>query len=431
LMMARSLDYLRATASLLMLGLTACQDLQLPSLHPPHPHPPVFQAVYAALDDLPGTKAQEEHAESRVTLSVQAMPLGMFLRYLSNKTGTSVVCQADLDIQPVTLDLVDTPVPEVVGVVARRLGVSASRTGNVYFLGISRPEDRGVLVRKVRRLSKEDLAAALMTLQSQNGRSATFDDGLVVVGDTVEVLQRVNELLDGIDAAPSWSWVVQLEIISFDISKTRDLGLDVTPAADLTLKLAQAAAQPASALGAIARGVQGGEALNMSINAVFQAARENRDVHMEAEPLLLVVDGETASVSKGVQVPIVQNAVSPYGTTTVQSVTYKPTGLQVSVTMRDLGQGQGLMKLHFALDDIVGTAIQGYPNLANQSLDTLVAMHSGGLYLVGALNRKDTSHDVLGGLASRAVGTSEGQILQVWARAYRVQSDVPRVARFR
>jgi len=387
-------------------------------------HKPVFQALYAALDDVPGAKAQEERAEAKVTLSVQAMPLGTFLRYLSDKTGVSVVCQADLDSQAVTLDVVDTPVPQVVGVIARRLGVAASRTGNVYFLGVSRPEDRGVLVRKVRRLSKEDLAAALVTLQSQNGRSATFTDGLVVVGDTVEVLQRVNELLDGIDAAPSWSWVVQLEIISFDVSKTRDLGLDVTPAADLTLKLAQVAAQPESALGQITRGVQGGEALNVSINAVFQAARENRDVHMEAEPLLLVVDGETASVSKGVQVPIVQNAVSPYGTTTVQSVTYKPTGLQVSVTMRDLGQGQGLMKLHFALDDVVGTAIQGYPNLANQSLDTLVAVRSGGLYLVGALNRKDASHAISGGLASHATDSSEGQVLQVWARAYRVQDAI-------
>ena len=44
------------------------------------PRKPVFQALYAALDDVLGTKAQEEHAEPRVTLSVQAMPLGTFLR---------------------------------------------------------------------------------------------------------------------------------------------------------------------------------------------------------------------------------------------------------------------------------------------------------------------------------------------------------------
>jgi hypothetical protein len=56
----------------------------------------VFQALYAALDDVPGAKAEEAHAEPKVTVSVQAMPLGMFLRYLSNTTGTSVVCQADL-----------------------------------------------------------------------------------------------------------------------------------------------------------------------------------------------------------------------------------------------------------------------------------------------------------------------------------------------
>jgi type II secretory pathway component GspD/PulD (secretin) len=394
---------------------------------PPDPprHKPVFQDLYAALNDLPGTQGHEDHAEPKVTLSVQAMPLGTFLRYLSDKTGVSVVCQADLDAQAVTLDVVDTPVTQVVGVIARRLGVSASRTGNVYFLGVSRPEDRGVLVRKVHRLSKTDLAAALLTLQSQNGRSATFDDGLVVVGDTVEVLQRVNELLDGIDNAPSSSWVIQLEILSFDVSKTRDLGLDITPAADLTLKLAQVAAQPASAVATVTNGVHGGEALNLSINAVFQAARENRDVRMEAEPLLLVVDGETATISKGVQVPIVQNAVSPYGTTTVQSVTYKPTGLQASVTMRDLGSSQGLLKLHFELDDVVGTAIQGYPNLANQSLDTLTALRSGGLYLVGSLNRRDNNHDVVGGLASHATDSSEGQVLQVWVRAYQIGPSLP------
>jgi hypothetical protein len=95
----------------------------------------------------------------------------------------------------------------------------------------------------------------------------------------------------------------------------------------------------------------------------------------------------------------------------------------------DLVGGRGdeggalMIGLGVALDDIVGTAIQGYPNLANQSLDTLVAVHSGGLYLVGSLSRRDTSRLEGGGLSSRATGASEGQALQLWANAYRVNSD--------
>jgi type II secretory pathway component GspD/PulD (secretin) len=343
------------------------------------------------------------------------MPLVAFLRYLSDRAAVSVVCEATLDKKEVTIDVVDQPVPTVLGVVARRLGVQISRTGHLYFLGSLRPEDKGVLVRKVTRLNKDELGQALLTLKSDHGKTAAFDDGLVVMGDTVQVLERVNELLDQVEAAPSWSWVVQLYVISVDREKTRDLGLDVTPLADVSLKLAEAGANPLVGAANLAVSHQA----NLSLNAVLQAARENRGLSMEAEPLLLLVDGETATVANGLQVPILDKAVSPEGTVTTKSVTYKQTGLQIAAGMRDLGSGRGRVKVTVGMDDVAGE-VEGYPKLTSQRFETTAIVASGGVYLLGALDRRDHSLVVSGPLQLRDTRSERGELLQVWCRVYRV-----------
>ena len=69
-----------------------------------------------------------------------------------------------------------------------------------------------------------------------------MDDGIVIVGDTVEVLAKVNELLDGIESAPLDGWVVQFHIISIGDTASRELGLDVVPALELSASLAAASA---------------------------------------------------------------------------------------------------------------------------------------------------------------------------------------------
>ena len=91
----------------------------------------------------------------------------------------------------------------------RRLNCRATRIGNVWFLGAIAPEDRGVLVRSVRRLKAEELTKVCTLFASEVGRQVAFEDGLVVVADRVEVLQRLVQALDQLEATPAGCWVVR------------------------------------------------------------------------------------------------------------------------------------------------------------------------------------------------------------------------------
>ena len=117
-----------------------------------------------------------------------------------------------LDGRTVTLEVQGETVASILGVVARRMGVDVTQQGTLYYLGQLRAEDRGLLVRRVRRLTSDEVSQAIENLMSEVGRVLTVADGLVVVGDRVEVLQRIEALIEQIDRTEVVTWVVQLYV---------------------------------------------------------------------------------------------------------------------------------------------------------------------------------------------------------------------------
>ena len=230
---------LGSTCVVLLICLSGCRLLKIEPLHRTADRPQ-FREMYQRLKTLPECQAGKVNGGPLVTLTTQQMPLEGVLRELSDQTKVSIVAEAGLDQSPVTLDVIDVPVDEVLGVIARRLGVQVTRTGSIYFLGSLRPEDKGVLVRRVRRLSANELSDSVSVLLSQNGSVRAHEDGLVIVGDRVEVLARVVELLDRIERADTSSWVVQLHLVQLSDRALADWGLDVEPAADIGLAFASA-----------------------------------------------------------------------------------------------------------------------------------------------------------------------------------------------
>lgn len=354
-----------------------------------------------------------------MTLSADGMPLAAFLRYLSDQGGVSVVAEEGFDTAPVTIDARDQPVSAVLGAVARRLGVQLTRSGSLYFLGALRPEDRGVLVRKVTRLGGPELAQAVTVLLSEFGRATAYPDGLVVVGDRVEVLQRVTELLDSIESAPSESWAVQLHVVSITRSEASDLGLDVVPELEIAARFAAASGTlltPGSPTGT-------GATLAGGLTAILRAERERRGVRMVADPLFVLVDGEEGTFRNGERVPVPRRTVSPEGTVTTLEFQYEQTGLDLRVTLRDLGAGRAMATVDVELSDIVGF-IENAPRVRNQQFHTQAVLATGGVYLLGALRRDDENHGTLGVLGTRKTKADSEQVVQVWARAYRIGGPV-------
>ena len=258
---------------------------------------PTFRDWYAAATAEDGPSDVQTDASPLVTLSVQEMALVDFARYLADETGVSIVVASGIDTQAVTLEVTDIPVDDVIALVARRLSVEVNRSaGGVYFLGELRPEDRAVYVRNVKRLDADQLKAAIQVITSATGRVEAYPDGLVVLADKVEVVQRVADLIGRIEAAPSESWVVQLYLISLRGFDFRELGLDMVPAAEIAMRAA----------------TTGGSTFELSaaLNGLLRADARRESSTIEAAPLFLLLDGSNATIADGVTIRIPQRTVS-------------------------------------------------------------------------------------------------------------------------
>jgi type II secretory pathway component GspD/PulD (secretin) len=322
----------------------------------------------------------------------------------------------------VTVEVVDVPVGQLLGMVGRRLGVEVSRTGQLFYLGTLKPEDKGVLVRRVGRLTSVELSSAVTCLLSEFGRVQTFGDGVVVVGDRVEVLQRVEELLTRLEAVESACWVMQLYLVSLSESDQRELSLNAQPAIDLAATLAASSAASTATGGAVNLASQNVAATG-ALSAVLKASRDSRTSRTVAEPLFVLVDGASASFNRGQRVPIAQQTVSDQGTVTTSGYSFINVGLGCDVAIREHGTDvvASMVKVEISR---IESYVEKAPVTAVESFNCNALLCSGGVYLLGCLQRDERERGVknivgLGGASSDGGGT-----LQVWARVYRIGGGV-------
>lgn len=386
---------------------------------PGSPPAPTFADHYQALQEQSQVRLPvSEGGGPLLTFSANAQPLREFVRQVSNLTGVSIVIDQALDEQPVTVEVVDQSVDQVLSMVARRLSVQATRSGSMYFLGTLRKEDRGILVRRVRRLSQDEISLAVHTLLSDHGATASFGDGLVVIGDRVEVLARVDDLLNQVEAAESSTWVVQLYLVSLADRDLHDLGIDGTPALDLSVAFAGASSQ----LGGFSIAPQ--HHLSAGLQALLRAAKSQQNVGLIAEPLFYLADGEKARLVRGDRVPIpVREQFAANGaTTSTTTYTMTQTGLILNVQLRELSSSSAALTVHTELSEITGYVDDVAPITTTEEYETRANVSSGGVFLVGAIERSQVEKKRSVGLRFGETSSAERRLLQIWCRAVRVGS---------
>lgn len=347
--------------------------------------------------------------EPRVTLSVQEMPLVSFARYVADQTGVSVICDASLDQRPVSIDVQSQRVSDVLAFVSRRLNVQTTRTGNLFYIGQLRPEDRGVLVRRVSRLTIEDLQAAASTMLSDQGRVVSIQGGLVVVSDRVEVLGRVSEMLEQVEQAPAEAWVIQLHMISMTDLRQHEMGVDVDPSADLAMTFARASggdATQALRLGAV-------------LSAALKLSRTSDSIRVLAQPLLTVVDGGSASHKDVESVPVPKKTTSPEGTVTTEDFERIEAGLIIKVDLRDMGSRRARLQLSAEISELTGY-VESAPIVVKTTYETATIVESAGVYLLGSLQQTKERRGKAGTLGTVDIRDDRSRTWQVWARVYKI-----------
>ena len=306
----------------------------------------------------------------------------------------------------------------VLTMLARRLSVHVSKLGEVYYLGDLREEDRAILVRRVRRLSQVELERAINTLVGNTGSAETYEDGLLIVADRVEVIRRVEELLVGIESAESVTWVVQLFMVSYTDEGLKEIGLDVTPAGEVGLTFAAGSAS------LLSPSLPGGEAkLKASLNAAMKATNKRDQVRIISEPLLLLVDGSESTLQLGRRIPIQQSAVSGLGTVSTTGFQFVNTGLQISCSVREMSDRVGRMKLSTEISDVESFTASGAPLTSVESVDVTADVVSGGVYLLASLKRSQESNNRNAFIKLGQKKGHQERVMLIWGRTYRVGFD--------
>ena len=138
--------------------------------------------------------------------------------------------------------------------------------------------------------------------------------------------------------------------------------------------------------------------------AVLDLFYDDGNVSIRSQPKLLVKSGEQASINVGNEIPVIsqtsQDSIQVDGSTNVlQQVTYRSTGIDLSIT--PLVQAGGLVDLQISQTlsearPTAATSIAGSPTILTRSLTTGLTLKDGSSLLMGGLISENVSTGTVG-----------------------------------
>ncbi len=310
-----------------------------------------------------------------------------------------------LDARTVSVELYQVPLIQVLEYVARRLDADLTGGQGLYYIGTAEPRDRATGVFRVGRLDGAQAQELLQGVITDSGAVVAYDDGMVVVTESVAVLSRVGSLLQQVDAVQSPVWCVQYMLVESIKRGAVDVGIDSAVSVDVAAAFAES----------VVTTVSKGEA-----RASFVADVNNQAVSVYAAPLFVLADGEEGNLKRVEIVPVPQYTTIETGAVVTSGYTDVEIGLTVLAKVREVGEASAFLDYDLKLGELVGYVDDTVPIRTEESLQGRTVVVSGGTYLLGALERSRASDAVLGPLQLRRTRQSEHGRLEVWALVTRV-----------
>lgn len=293
----------------------------------------------------------------------------------------------------------------------------------VYYLGTKRPEDKAVLARRARRFNTEELMRSAENFLNDDGKCTVLPDGIVIVADTLATIERINEMIDRVESAPSVTWCVQVHIISFSDKDLKDFGMDVNPALELAAGYANLHNVAAAITSGIKDGISeegGRSAADVSLKAVLRATRERGSMRIVCDPLFTCVDGAESKVTRGLKIPVRTTLTTGTNNQNTQTqLQFVQTGLEARASVREVSETMGRLKLDLTLADLTQNDSVG-PTTDNQSLNLTTDVETGGVYLLGGLRRSRDESKTGAFFSFGTKRNNEADVWLVWAKTYRI-----------
>lgn len=262
----------------------------------------------------------------------------------------------------------------------------------------------------MRRLSADELNQAVSAHTSGDGRVAVFTDGLLVLSDKVQVLERVADMLNQVESADSPVWCVQLYLLALGDSDIRELGLENTPSLDLAAAFAAGAGS----------GVDGTAKAAAGLSSALRVAAERSSSKVVGQPCFLLSDGQESAFKRVRRYPYQSSQLGYEGRVSSQQFEFLDVGLTVTVRVRERGQRSALLAVDCEISDSDGERL-GVPIRVSDEYHTSAVVESGGVYLLGSLERSERKEKGMTLLYWGSRSETAGQVLYVWATAKSIQ----------
>jgi len=340
-----------------------------------------------------------------LSLSCYNMPLSLFCRILSDKFSIGMVYAESLSNKVITSEFKDTDLISVLNVISRQLSVDIVRVGNTYFIGALRPEDRGILVRRVLGYDSSELQGIVSSMLSTTGKSSVMSkSSVVVVADHESVVRRISEMLDYLDSIDSSTWILQLCFVILRKDALTEAGFDVTSSGTISYNISENSV----------------DMKDFKLDGILNLMQNSTFADIYASPMLLVRDGTTAHWKDGKRVPIPKKTVSNYGVVTVSGYDYTDVGFLVEATVRQSKRG-GRVTLKIEKSDIA-SYVEEAPLTTQSVYEIDIDMEPLTPYLLGELSlfkTLDTQDNILN------FGRDKGKsVIQLWGQLYRISGPV-------
>lgn len=283
------------------------------------------------------------------------------------------------------------------------------------------------MVRKSRRMTDAQVANTVGGFLSQEGTVTALPDGLVVIGDRLEVVERLVEVFDRLERAPSVVWCVQLHVISMSDKDLLDFGLDVNPALELAAGYANLQNVTKDLTLGVVQGVRGEGAATVadaSLSAVLRATRERGTMGIVADPLFTLVDGSEATVTRGLKIPVRQSVITGTNGNVSNNVRFVQTGLEATASVREISDTVGRLKLKLSIAEVKSVDATLGPTTDDQGLTLETDMQTGGVYLLGGLRRAKEEQSRGAFFTVGKKTDKEADTWLIWAKAYRIEKGL-------
>jgi type II secretory pathway component GspD/PulD (secretin) len=306
--------------------------------------------------------------------------------------------QINVDVQGERLDI-------LLNAVAKRCGVGITRIGSTWFVGALHKNDRAVLVRKVAGIEISELQEVVDSLLSDYGRAKILSDGVVVVIDYSESLERISVAMDDLEKQEPGTWVVQVILERRKNSSSSKFGIDGSQTFEAAVVMGD---------GASDTDIAGGLRLRI------EAERDSSDFETWASPLFLVVDGGKARMHSGGRVPYKTTTREEDSGDETDEWQFLESGLTVDVALREVNKERARVMVDIEMRDVEAADGESPPAHEEETLTSGAVVNSGGVYLLGQLEKRKrgrSSSGLLGMVRSRQ--RSNGVFL-VYFRAFRL-----------